>query len=226
VKAFNLAEEFRVPVMLMMDEVVGHMTEKVVIPTADHIDVVPRRHTRKSFAEYLPYETNGDGVPDMAHAGEGYKFHVTGLTHDERGYPNMTPATQDKLVRRLQSKIHDASDRITLLEEEGIEGADVIVVSYGITSRVAQRAIELGRQRGLRVGKLRLITCWPFPEKRIRELAATAKAFVVPELNLGQMVRELERAAGGKAKTLGVPHAGGSVHHPEDILKVIVEAAR
>jgi 2-oxoglutarate ferredoxin oxidoreductase subunit alpha len=162
----------------------------------------------------------------MAHAGEGYKFHVTGLTHDEHGYPNMTPQTQDKLVRRLQSEIHDATDRITLLEEKSLDNADVIVVSYGITSRVARRAIELGRQQGLRVGKLRLITCWPFPEKRIRQLAATTKAFVVPELNLGQMVREVERAVNGKAKTFAVPHAGGSVHRPEDILKVIVEASR
>jgi 2-oxoglutarate/2-oxoacid ferredoxin oxidoreductase subunit alpha len=202
------------------------MTEKVVIPGADEIEVVPRRHTGKSVEDYLPYEANGDGVPEMAHAGEGYMFHVTGLTHDERGYPNMTPQTQDTLVRRLQSKILDASDRITLLEEEGIEGAGVIVVSYGITSRVAQRAIELARQRGLRVGKLRLITSWPFPEKRIRELAEKVKAFVVPELNLGQMVREVERAAGGKAKTFSLPHAGGSVHQPESILKVILEASR
>jgi 2-oxoglutarate ferredoxin oxidoreductase subunit alpha len=138
----------------------------------------------------------------------------------------MTPQTQDKLVRRLQSKIHDAVDRITLLEEEGLEGADVIVVSYGITSRVAQRGLELARESGLHVGKLRLITCWPFPEKRIRELAATVKAFVVPELNLGQMVREVERAAGGRARTIAVPHAGGSVHRPEDILRAIVEASR
>jgi len=215
-----------VPVMFMMDEVVGHMTEKVVIPAADQIEIVPRRHTQKPSQEYLPYETNGDGVPEIAHAGDGYNFHVTGLTHDEHGYPNMTPQTQDKLVRRLQSKITNAADRITLLEQESLDHAEVVVVSYGITSRVAQRAIELARQQGLRVGKLRLITCWPFPEKRIRELAATTKAFVVPELNLGQMVREVERAAAGKAKTYGVPHAGGSVHHPEEILKVIVEASR
>ncbi len=226
IKAFNFSEQFRVPVMLMMDEVVGHMTEKVVIPSADQIEVVPRRHTRKSVEEYLPYATNGDGIPEMAHAGEGYRFHVTGLTHDEHGYPNMTPQTQDKLVRRLQSKILDAADRIALLEEEGTEGADVVVVSYGITSRVAQRAIEMARERGLRVGKLRLITCWPFPEKRIRELAAVTKAFVVPELNLGQMVREVERAAAGKAKTIPVAHAGGSVHRPDDILRAILEAAR
>jgi len=226
IKAFNLAEEFRVPVMFMMDEVVGHMTEKVVIPPADQIDVVPRRHTRKSVDEYLPYETNGDQVPEMAHAGEGYKFHVTGLTHDERGYPNMTPQVQDKLVRRLQTKIRDAADRIALFEEEQLEDADVVVISYGITSRVAQRAIEAAREQGLCVGKLRLITAWPFPENKIRELAATVKAFVVPELNLGQMVREVERAAAGQAKTFAVSHAGGGVHNPNDILKVIVEASR
>ena len=226
VQAFNFAEEFRVPVMFMMDEVVGHMTEKVVIPPADQIEVVPRRHTNKSVDDYLPYATNGDQVPEMAHAGEGYKFHITGLTHDERGYPNMTPQTQDQLVRRLQTKIQGGADRITLLEEEFVDNSDVIVISYGITSRVAQRAIELARQQGLRVGKLRLITCWPFPEKRIRELAKTTKAFVVPELNLGQMVREVERAAAGRVRTFSVPHAGGSVHRPEDILNAIVEARR
>jgi 2-oxoglutarate ferredoxin oxidoreductase subunit alpha len=226
IKAFNLAEEFRVPVMFMMDEVVGHMTEKVVIPAADQIEVTPRKHTHKSFDEYLPYGTNGDLVPEMAHAGDGYNFHVTGLTHDERGYPNMTLPIQDKLVRRLQNKILNAVDRITMTEEEQIDGADVVVVSYGITSRVAQRAIEAARKKGLRVGKMRLITAWPFPEKKIKELAKNIKAFVVPELNLGQMVREVERAAGGQAKTFAVSHAGGGVHNPEDILKVIVEASR
>ena len=226
IKAFNLAEEFRVPVMFMMDEVVGHMTEKVIIPAADQIEVVPRKHTRKSVSEYLPYETNGDMVPEIAHAGDGYKFHVTGLTHDERGYPNMTPQTQDKLVRRLKNKIRAAADRIALIEEEQLEGADVVVVSYGITSRVAQRAIDEARECGLRVGKLRLITVWPFPDKKISELASRVKAFVVPELNLGQMVREVERAANGQARTFPVTHAGGGVHNPDDILKVIVEASR
>jgi 2-oxoglutarate/2-oxoacid ferredoxin oxidoreductase subunit alpha len=209
-----------------MDEVVGHMTEKVVIPPADQIEVVPRKHTHKSLEEFLPYQTNGDMVPEMAHAGEGYRFHMTGLTHDERGYPNMTPQTQHKLVTRLQNKVRSAEDRISIYEEEATENADVIVVSYGITSRVAQRAIDLARKRGLKVGKLRLITVWPFPEKKIRQLAERTKAFVVPELNLGQMVREVERCAGGKAKTVCVPHAGGSVHHPEDILAAIQEVLR
>jgi len=226
IRAFNFAEEFRVPVMLMMDEVVGHMTEKVVIPPAEEIDVFPRKHTRKPLDQYDPYGTNGDLVPEIAHAGEGYKFHVTGLTHDEHGYPNMTAPVQDKLVRRLQNKIREAVDRVALYEEEGVEDADVIVISYGITSRVAQRAIDLARAQGLRVGKFRLITAWPFPEAHIRKLAQHAKAFVVPELNLGQMVREVERCAGGKAKTVPVAHAGGGVHRPEDILRAIVEASR
>jgi 2-oxoglutarate ferredoxin oxidoreductase subunit alpha len=118
ITAFNLAEEFRVPVMFMMDEVVGHMREKVVIPPAERIEVVPRKHTRQSAEEYLPYGTNGDLVPEMAHAGEGYKFHVTGLTHDERGYPSMTAQTQDALVKRLRNKVRAAAGRICLFEQD------------------------------------------------------------------------------------------------------------
>jgi 2-oxoglutarate/2-oxoacid ferredoxin oxidoreductase subunit alpha len=226
VRAFNLAEEFRVPVMFMMDEVVGHMTEKVVIPSAEEIDVTPRKLTHKKASDYLPYRTNGDLVPEMARAGEGYKFHVTGLTHDERGYPNMTAPVQDKLVHRLRNKIADAADRIALYEAEELDNADVVVVSYGITSRVAQRAIELARAQGLRVGKFRLITVWPFPEKQITEIAGQVTGLVVPELNLGQMVREVERAAAGRCRVSSVPHAGGGVHRPEDILRAIVEASR
>jgi 2-oxoglutarate/2-oxoacid ferredoxin oxidoreductase subunit alpha len=226
VRAFNLAEEFRVPVMFMMDEVVGHMTEKVVIPSAEEIDVTPRKLTHKKASDYLPYGTNGDLVPEMARAGEGYKFHVTGLTHDERGYPNMTAPVQDKLVHRLRNKIADAADRIALYEAEELDNADVVVVSYGITSRVAQRAIELARAQGLRVGKFRLITVWPFPEKQITEIAGQVTGLVVPELNLGQMVHEVERAAAGRCRVSSVPHAGGGVHRPEDILRAIVEASR
>jgi len=164
-------------------------------------------------------------VPEIAHAGEGYKFHITGLTHDQRGYPVMSVPAQDTLVRRLQEKIQRATEEISLFEEEGTADAEIIVVSYGITSRVAQRAIELARAQGRRVGKFRLITAWPFPERRIRQMARHTKFFVVPELNLGQMVREVERAAGGLARVLPVSHAGGGVHRPEDILRAILEAA-
>lgn len=224
-KAFNLSEQFRVPVMVMMDEVVGHMTEKVVIPPAHQIEVTPRRYTQAAPGDYLPYKANGDLVPDMVRAGDGYNFHITGLTHDERGYPNMTVNVQDKLVKRLRDKIDLAPD-LVCYEADGLEDAEVVVVSYGITSRVAQRAIELARAQGLKVGKLRLIVAWPFPEKLIAELAARVKAFVVAELNLGQMVYEVQRASNGAAKVRHVGHAGGSVHDPSSILKAIQEVAR
>ncbi len=226
IKAFNLSEEFRTPVMFMMDECVGHMTEKVVIPAADRIAIYPRRHTRKTPAAFKMYEPEPDLIPEMAHAGEGYRFHVTGLTHDDRGYPSMTVATQDKLVRRLQNKVRKAEDKLTLLDEGGLEDAEVVVVSYGITSRVAQRAIEMARQKKVKAGRCRLIGVWPFPDRRIAQLAGRVKAFVTPEINLGQISREVERAVGGRARTIPVTHAGGGVHRPEDILDAIMEAAR
>lgn len=226
IKAFNYAEKYRVPVLVMMDEVVGHMTEKVVIPPADQIYVEPRHFTTKDPNNFHLYSPDEHEVPEMAHLGQGYSIHVTGLTHDERGYPNMTPKVQDQLMKRLKGKIVDNADDIVLYEESDVEGADVVVVSYGITSRVAQRAVDLAKERGLKVGKFRIITAWPFPEKQIRAIAGKVKGLVVPELNLGQMVREVERAAKGQCKTKLVPHAGGSVHRPDDILNAIVEVLR
>lgn len=225
ITAFNLAEQYRTPVLVMMDECVGHMTEKVIIPPAGQIEVTPRRYTTLPPEEFKPYATGADLVPDVPPIAAGYAFHVTGLTHDERGYPSMTPETQDQLVRRLQNKILTAVEKITMTEEENLDGADVVVVSYGITSRVAQRAIELARARGRNVGKLRLVTAWPFPDFKFQRLADSGvRAFVVPELNLGQLSREVHRAAGGRARTIPVTHAGGTVHEPEQILRAIEEA--
>jgi 2-oxoglutarate ferredoxin oxidoreductase subunit alpha len=226
VKAFNLAEQYRVPVMVMMDECVGHMTEKVVIPPADQIELTPRRHTKKKPGEFTLYEPGEDLVPEMAHAGEGHKLFVTGLTHDRRGYPVITPQAQRELVTRLIEKIRRAADQLVMLDEDGVEGAEVVVVSYGITSRVAERAIQMAREKGVKVGRLRMQIAWPFPEKRIRELAPKVKSFVVPELNMGQMVYEVERCAAGRCRTIGVPHPGGTVHKPEEILEAIMRGAQ
>lgn len=226
IKAFNLAEEFRVPVMFMMDECVGHMTEKVVIPPADQIEIYPRRHTKKPPGEFRLYEPSPDLVPEIAHAGEGYKVYVTGLTHDRRGYPSLNPAAQKELVSRLFEKIRRAADRLVMVESDQLEGADVVVVSYGITSRVALRAVQMARAKGIKVGTLRLICVWPFPEKLIRELAPRVKAMVMPELNMGQVVIELERCAAGQCKVISVPHAGGTVHDPADILQAIERGAQ
>jgi 2-oxoglutarate ferredoxin oxidoreductase subunit alpha len=226
IHAFNLAETYRVPVLVMMDECVGHMTEKVVIPPAEEIVVAVRRYTSKERGEYLPYQCDGDLVPEMAKAGDGYRFHVTGLTHDERGYPDMSWQAQEKLVGRLVDKIRKNADAIVRYEEKETEDADVVVLGYGITSRVILRAVRMAREKGLRAGFFRPVVVWPFPEKRIRSLAERVKAFVVAEMNLGQVVHEVERCAAGKARTILVPHAGGTVHRPEVILKAIEEAAR
>jgi 2-oxoglutarate/2-oxoacid ferredoxin oxidoreductase subunit alpha len=226
IKAFNLAELYRCPVMFMMDEVVGHMVERVEIPAADQLRIVPRKLTTKAKGEYQPYATTDtDLVPEMTEAGAGHRIHVTGLTHDERGYPAMNAATQDKLVRRLLAKINDHADQLLDVKADHLDDAEVVVVSYGITSRIAKSAVDEARARGLRVGHLRLRIVWPFPAARIRELCGQAKVFIMPELNMGQMVLELERAVGAKSRVVSIPHAGGGVHEPEAILRHIVEAA-
>ncbi|MDZ7265458.1 MAG: 2-oxoacid:acceptor oxidoreductase subunit alpha, partial [candidate division KSB1 bacterium] len=150
----------------------------------------------------------------------------TGLTHDELGYPVMSPVTQNQLVKRLCDKIKLNADDIIEIEEDQTEDAEVIVMAYGITSRVCLPAVFKARKKGIKVGYIKLITVWPFPEKRIRELAQKVKAFIMPEINLGQVVLEVERCAAGQAKTYHVPHAGGWVHDPEDIYQVIEEAVK
>ena len=227
VEAFNLSEEYRVPVLVMLDEVVGHMTEKVVIPDQKDIKVTERRYTKLKPGEYKPYAVPaGSLVPEMVKAGDGYRIHVTGLTHDERGYPAMNVPTQEKMQHRLMDKILKNADKIVRWEEKDLDGADVVVVSYGITSRIAQKAIQAAREKGVKVGSFRLITAWPFPEQKIRELATKVKAFVVPEINLGQMALEVERVVNGKTKTVLVPHVGGTVHNPDVILNAILESVR
>ncbi len=231
-EAFNFAEQYRTPVVVLMDEVVGHMTEKVVIPPADQIEIVPRRYTRRAPEDYLPFRAGPDGVPEMVRAGDGYRIHVTGMTHNERGYPEVSVETQEKLVRRLVGKIRDHTDAIVRIEETSIDDAEIVVVAYGITSRVALRAVQMARERGLAAGLLRPLVVWPFPEKRLRELAGSARAFLVVEMNYGQMVQEVERIVAGRAPVSLLGHGGGSVHTPEQILEAIVslepvtEAAR
>lgn len=226
IHAFNLSEQYRVPVQFMMDESVGHMTERVVIPPEDQIKITPRRYTRLPPGEYEPYKPDDDLVPAFAKAGDGYRFHITGLTHDERGYPMPNAQCQQQLIPRLTDKIRKSTDRIARYYEDEIDGADVVVLTYGISSRVSMRAIRKARDQGIKVGHLRLVTVWPFPEKYVRQLAERIDTFVVPEINLGQVVLEVERCAGGKCDTLSLPHAGGAVHDPEVVYKAIVEAVR
>ena len=226
IMAFNFSEKYRLPVLVMMDECVGHMTEKVVIPSAEEIEIVPRKFYKGAKEDYLPYLPDKDMIPWMVRAGDGYRFHTTGLTHDEKGYPVMTAECQETCVRRLVDKIRSRADEIVVLEEEQVQGADVVLISYGISARVAIPAVERARKEGIKVGSLRLVTVWPFPENRIRELAKKVKSFVIPEINYGQIFYEIERCAGGNAKTILVPHGGGWVHDAEDIYQAIREGAK
>ncbi|MBN2431282.1 MAG: 2-oxoacid:acceptor oxidoreductase subunit alpha [Acidobacteria bacterium] len=226
VDCFNLSERYRVPVLFMMDECVGHMTERVVIPSAENILVEERRYTADPPDKHLPYKADENLVPPMTPTGKGYRFHVTGLTHDERGYPVINADAQNKIVRRLVEKIRKNAADIIMLEEEQVAGADVVVLSYGISSRVVIPAVEKARSQGVKVGTMRLITVWPFPEERIREIAANVNSLVMVELNLGQVFLEMDRCARGQCKTFLVPHCGGWVHDPEDIYNVLMEAAK
>jgi len=223
VKAFNLSEKYRLPVFILTDGLVSHMTEKVIVPKPEGVNVFDRRKTQKSPKDYLPYHPEDDLVPQMANFGEGYKLHSTGLTHDERGYPDMTIEAHDKLVRRLVNKIRKNADDIIILEEKNLEDAEIVVVSYGVTSRVVPPTVEKARREGIKIGQLRLLTVWPFPEKRIAELSQKIKAWVVPEINLGQIVREVERAVSKDSKVVPISHAGGDVHDADDIYKIIKE---
>ncbi len=224
-KAFNLAEQYRVPALVMMDECVGHMMERVVIPKPEEIEIYPRRFTTAPLDEYLPFAPEQNMVPTMVRAGQGYRFHMTGLTHNEKGYPDMTVSGQARLLTRLTDKIKKNATALTDVVADQVDGAEAVVISYGITSRVAMKAIQMVRAQGRRIGSLRLRTVWPFPEHVIRDLASNVRALVVPELNLGQIVREVERLGCG-ARVVGVPHAGGTVHDPAVIAQAITEALR
>jgi len=221
VRAFNLSERYRLPVLVMTDEVVGHMTEKVVIPPPEKIELVPRRAPTRPPGEFLPYAPGPDGVPEMAVAGTGYRVHVTGLTHDRRGYPVLTQEVQREMVERLVDKIRRNAAEIVAVEEHGLEGAEAVIVAYGITVRPALQAAALARRDGIRLGVLKLVTAWPFPEEAVGRAAARVPLLAVPEINLGQMSREVERVAAGHARTLLVPHAGGGIHTPEEILAAV-----
>jgi 2-oxoglutarate ferredoxin oxidoreductase subunit alpha len=219
-EAFNLSETYRVPVLLMGDEIVAHMWEKVVIPPASKMTIVNRKRPNVSPEEYAPFMPSDDLVPSMACFGEGYRFHATGLTHDEHGYPKtQSSEVQSKLVRRLCEKINRNADKIMRVEEVMLDDADVVVVAYGIVARSALSAVRKAREAGIKAGLLRLITLWPFPDEYIAKVTDHAKAIVVPEMNCGQIVREVERAA--KTSVSFLSKLGEEPHTPIEILDLI-----
>jgi 2-oxoglutarate ferredoxin oxidoreductase subunit alpha len=224
IKAFDLSETYRTPVFIMADEVIGHMSEKVVIPDARTIKPRSRPKPKGRKDQFLLYKPDKNGVAPMPAAGEGYNVHVTGLTHDEKGYPVMSVEAQKQMMERLTGKILGNLDDIIMTENHYLEDAEIVLVSYGISARTSLAAMAQARAMGLKVGLLRLITVWPFCEDRIRELAARIKGFVTVEINLGQVHLEVERCAGGKVPCHLVGHAGGTVVTPDEVIAKIEEA--
>lgn len=223
VKAFNMAEKYRTPVILLMDEVIGHMREKVQLPDPSEIEVIDRKRPDCSSEEYLPYKAEEDLVPPMADFGTGYRYHVTGLVHDETGFPSNSTAVADKLIRRLSDKVEMHKDDILSWEEENTEDAEVLILSYGCVARSAKAAMKMLRSKGIKAGIFRPITIWPFPEKRVRELAEKVKTIVVPEMNLGQLVLEVERVCGNRARVEKLSKVNCEIIYPEEIIRKIEE---
>lgn len=223
VRAFNLAERFRTPVILLADEVIGHLREAVTLPEPHELTVVDRTQPNDPPGSHKPYKPGPDGVPLIPSFGTGYRFHVTGLIHGEEGFSTSNPAVVDKAVRRLTSKLTDNLEEIYQAELESLDDAEVVVFAYGGTARAAQRAVRLARERGHKVGLYRPITIWPFHDERVRAAIAGKKAVVVPELNMGQLAREVDRAARGSTTIYPLTKVNGEILTPAEILKAIEE---
>ncbi len=221
IEAFNYSEQYRTPVILLSDAAIAHAVGNVVIPAASKIKLAPRKHYKGPKDKYLPFAYADDLVPPMVNAGEGYKFHVTGLTHDERGYPVMNDECQEWNVHRLLRKIRDAADQIIKVEETKLSDAEIAIISYGSLSHTAKKAMEETRKKGTKAGNFRLVTVWPFPDSKIRELSKKVKAFVVPENNFGQICPEVKRCNYGNAEVRFVEYKNKDIENPEPIIKAI-----
>ncbi len=219
VRAFNLAEKYRVPVMIMADEIVGHMREKISIP--EKTEILARKMPKEGPETFLPYKADPDGTSDMPSFGDGYKLHITGLTHDERGYPDASnPKSHSKLVTRLCNKILSNTNEITTVKTMFTDDTDVLIVSYGAPSRSVITAVKKARKNGIKAGFIKLETVWPFPEDMLLEAAKNAKRVIVVEMNLGQIFHEVQRVLRNHDVEL-LPKIGGEMHKPDEILEKI-----
>jgi 2-oxoglutarate/2-oxoacid ferredoxin oxidoreductase subunit alpha len=225
-RAFNLAERLRTPVILLYDEVIGHVRERVALPAVADLETLDRERPSCPPEAYRPYAANGAGVPAMADFGSGYRWHVTGLLHDERGYPTQDAATVRAWHERLHDKLERARADLIDVETIGVDDAEIVVVAFGITARAAQRAVATARAHGIRAGLLRPRTLWPFPDRELSAIAARVEAIVVAEMNMGQIVREVERAVAGAAPVHARLRVDGQPMMPTDVLEAIESVAR
>lgn len=222
VKAFNIAERFRTPVIILSDEVVGHTRESVTLPAKEEIRIVDRIAPSVPSDWYKPYANNNRGVPDMAAFGDGYRHHVTGLVHDEKGFPTQEPTEVKQFITRIHDKITKGFSEIVIHKAYEMDDAEICVIAYGCVSRSALRAIKEARALGIKAGLIQLITLFPFPRRIVDSALRQCRAALVPELNMGQISREVHRVNPGDAQIVKLNKIDGTLITPEEILQKLV----
>ena len=223
VTAFNHAERFRTPVILLLDEMVAHMREKVTLPAAESLEVIDRRRPTVPPDWYIPYKTDGSLIPQLADLGDGYRYHVTGLVHDERGFPTLRPDEVEPFYTRLFAKITRQFRYLEYVKAFQLEDAEFLIIAYGCTARSARAAVRIGRERGAKLGLLQILSLWPFPRGPVEEALTGKTAALVPELNMGQLRREVLRVNNGRTKVLRLAKMIGGMITPEEILRRLRE---
>jgi 2-oxoglutarate ferredoxin oxidoreductase subunit alpha len=223
VRAFNLAEKYRVPVILLLDEIIAHVNEKVILPAKDQLNIWQRVRPNVPPEKYLPYQETDSDIPPFISFGEGYRFHVTGLVHDQTGFPTNNPVQIDRLLRRLNRKIDRHRDEIMDIEEDRDPGAKIGIFAYGSSSRSARRAVIWAREKGIKIHFLRPRVIWPFPGKEVKAMGEVVDAIIVPELNLGQIAHEVEWATRCNCEVVPINRIDGEPINPQEILDVILK---
>jgi 2-oxoglutarate ferredoxin oxidoreductase subunit alpha len=218
IKAFNLSEKYRTPVILLLDEVVAHTREKIRLPSPDESDVVDRIRPNMPPEWYIPYEDNTRGVPLMGTFGDGYRYHVTGLIHDIRGFPTQRPEEIEAFRKRTHRKIRQHFHEIHMVQEEHADDAELLVIAYGSVARSARRAVREARKQGIKAGLLQLVSLWPFPRPMVEPFLRRIRAVLVPELNMGQISREVKRVNEGFCRVETLRRFDGNLITPNEIL--------
>ncbi len=223
IKAFNLSEKYRVPAIILLDEIVGHINEKIVLPDPDRIEIINRIITSEPPEQFIPYKITESDIPPMAHYGTGYRFNVTGLSHDETGFPTNDPKKIDILYRRINRKIERYKNEIIAYKSEFLDDAEICVVSYGSSIRPARRAVREARTQGIKVGLFQIYVLWPFPYPTLAQIANRIRTFIVPEMNLGQIAHEVDCAT--KKESLRVNRVDGTLITPGEIFERIKDVS-
>ncbi len=226
VRAFNLAEKYRTPVILLLDEIIAHMREKVVLPAAEDLEIINRPLPKVPKNWYKPFELTPNDISPMAPIGEGYRYHVTGLTHNESGFPTANLDEINASLKKLNNKITRNKDDINDIETIKLEDANTVILAYGSTARSAEQAVYMLRERRRKVGLMRLKTIWPFPDKIVGEMLKQVNLVLVPELNQGMIIREVERVNRGYARVIGLNRYDGELITPEQIVSKIREVRK